>query len=104
MSSSISSSDRWGLPIHLVSMPDLLMSAGYCRKVPTEQARTSNGHAMTGSYKANLTLSTTQHIQEPFADFRERPEAAVRRSRREQSFDRAIELKSHAVWCGQQDW
>ncbi len=45
--------------IHLVSMPDLLMSAGYCRKVPTEQTRTSNGHAMTGSYMANLTLSTT---------------------------------------------
>ena len=45
--------------IHLGSMPDLLMSAGYCRKVPTEQTRTSNGHAMTGSYKANLTLSTT---------------------------------------------
>ncbi len=40
-------------------MPDLLMSAGYCRKVPTEQARTSNGYVMTGSYKANLTLSTT---------------------------------------------
>ena len=31
--------------IHLVSMPDLLMSAGYCRKVPTEQTGTSNGHA-----------------------------------------------------------
>ena len=45
--------------IHLVSMPDLLMSAGYCKKVPTEQTRTSNCHAMTGSYRANLTLSTT---------------------------------------------
>ena len=45
--------------IRLVSVPDLLMSAGFCRKVPTEQARTSNGHVMTGSYKANLTLSTT---------------------------------------------
>ena len=45
--------------IHLGSMLALLMGAGYCRKVPTEQTRTSNGHAMTGSFKANLTLSTT---------------------------------------------
>lgn len=45
--------------IHLVSMPDFLMSAGYRKKVPTEQTRTSNGHAMSGSYKANPTLSTT---------------------------------------------